>query len=393
MDKYNDKNDSQNIQSDMMSVMANTSINLELIESEQKAGLINYNKFPLSRLSAWGTAFQPLVSAIQTIAGGAGGSGIYFVNTYGGKMFNISGSKEFIGSIKTAAGTVGGGQARMTPLTCDPTMLFMAATLANIDKKLDKIQEKQQEIMDFLVQKERSELRGDLKFLFDVYNNYKFNWNNEMYKKNNHIKVLDIRQASERKIDFYREQITTKIDKKSFVHSEQTVKVQLKNIQAEFKDYQLALYLFGFSSFMEIMLLENFDSSYLSSVSLKLEDYSLKYRELYTQCYDQIKGYSTSSVESTLLKGIAGASRVFGKAVEKIPVISDSQIDETLIATGEKIQKYGDSKIDKSMSGFIDNQNSYVRPFIESINTVNRLHNSPVKIFVDKESLYIENIA
>ena len=75
MDKYNDKNDSQNIQSDMMSVMANTSINLELIESEQKAGLINYNKFPLSRLSAWGTAFQPLVSAIQTIAGGAGGSG------------------------------------------------------------------------------------------------------------------------------------------------------------------------------------------------------------------------------------------------------------------------------------------------------------------------------
>ena len=360
MDKYNDKNDSQNIQSDMMSVMANTSINLELIESEQKAGLINYNKFPLSRLSAWGTAFQPLVSAIQTIAGGAGGSGIYFVNTYGGKMFNISGSKEFIGSIKTAAGTVGGGQARMTPLACDPTMLFMAATLANIDKKLDKIQEKQQEIMDFLVQKERSELRGDLKFLFDVYNNYKFNWNNEMYKKNNHIKVLDI---------------------------------QLKNIQAEFKDYQLALYLFGFSSFMEIMLLENFDSSYLSSISLKLEDYSLKYRELYTQCYEQIKGYSTSSVESTLLKGIAGASRVFGKAVEKIPVISDSQIDETLIATGEKIQKYGDSKIDKSMSGFIDNQNSYVRPFIESINTVNRLHNSPVKIFVDKESLYIENIA
>lgn len=228
MDKYNDKNDSQNIQSDMMSVMANTSINLELIKSEQKAGLINYNKFPLSRLSAWGTAFQPLVSAIQTIAGGAGGSGIYFVNTYGGKMFNISGSKEFIGSIKTAAGTVGGGQARMTPLACDPTMLFMAATLANIDKKLDKIQEKQQEIMDFLVQKERSELRGDLKFLFDVYNNYKFNWNNEMYKKNNHIKVLDIRQASERKIDFYREQITTKINKKSFVHSEQTRKGSIK---------------------------------------------------------------------------------------------------------------------------------------------------------------------
>ena len=52
-------------------------------------------------------------------------------------MFNTTGSTEFIGSLKSSIGGVGGGQARMTALACDPTMLFMAATLMNIEKKLN----------------------------------------------------------------------------------------------------------------------------------------------------------------------------------------------------------------------------------------------------------------
>lgn len=49
---------------------------------------------------------------------------------------------------------VGGGQAQMIPFACDPTMLCMAAALANIDKKLDTIKEMQQEMMDILIRKE-----------------------------------------------------------------------------------------------------------------------------------------------------------------------------------------------------------------------------------------------
>lgn len=52
----------------------------------------------------------------------------------------------------------------MTPLACDPTMLFMAAALANIDKKLDAIQDMQKEMMDFLVQKEKADLKGKFEF-------------------------------------------------------------------------------------------------------------------------------------------------------------------------------------------------------------------------------------
>ena len=111
---------------------------------ESKVGVSDYAKLPVSRLAA----------AVQTAVNGAGGSGLYYVETAGKTMFQMNGTNNFIGSLKTVGGMVGGGQAQMIPFACDPTMLFMAAALVNIDKKLDTIKEMQQEMMDFLIRKE-----------------------------------------------------------------------------------------------------------------------------------------------------------------------------------------------------------------------------------------------
>lgn len=75
-----------------------------------------YIPLPLSRLTAYGTAFQPLTTAVQTAIGGAGGSGIYYVNTGGKTMFQMKSTGNFIGSLQSPTGMVGGGQAQMTPL-------------------------------------------------------------------------------------------------------------------------------------------------------------------------------------------------------------------------------------------------------------------------------------
>ena len=375
----------------ILRMMSDTSIYPMLQEPE--VGVSNYTPLPLSRLAAYGTAFQPLATAVQTAVSGAGGSGIYYVNTAGKTMFQMKGTNNFIGSLQTSTGMVGGGQAQMTPLACDPTMIFMAAALANIEKKIDAIQDMQKEMMDFLVQKEKSDLKGNLNFLFDVFNNYKYNWKNEMYKNSNHIKVLDIRQEAEKKIAFYREQIIAKINKKSFIHSDQTVNKQLQSVRDQFKDYQLALYLLGFSSFLEVMLLGNFDADYLTGISDKLEKYSLKYRELYTKCYDEIESYSSTSVQSSMLKGIAKASTSVGKLVEKIPVISKGQADEALIAAGDKLDELNDGKLRKQMRSLIEHQSNSIRPFIENIDTVNELCNKPVQLLIDKDNLYISTIA
>lgn len=361
---------------------------------ESKVGISNYTRVPISRLASLGTAFEPLATAVQTAVNGAGGSGLYYVNTGGKTMFQMNGTNNFIGSLKTGAGTVGGGQAQMTPFACNPTMLFMAAALANVDKKLDTIQDMQKEMMNFLVQKEKSELKGNLTFLYDVFNNYKYNWNNEMYKNSNHTLVLQIRKEAEQKISFFREQIIAKVNKKSFIHSDQTVNKQLQAVQDQFKDYQLALYTLAFSSFLDVMLAGNYNADYLSGISNKLDDYSMKYRELYTQCYEEISGYSSTSVQSTLLKGLSKTSSAVGKFVEKIPVVGDkTQIDENLIAAGEKLGSIGTEKVYKQMKQLIERQSNFVRPFIDNIDMVNRLNNNQLQMVVDKDNLYIATIA
>lgn len=360
---------------------------------EEEVSLTNRTKLPLSGVTALGTAFEPVVSAFQSVVNGGGKSGLYRVTVpAGGHLAEFRNGSGYLGSVLQDTNNQGFKQAILNPLVCNPTVLFMAAALANIDKKLDTIQEMQQEILDFLVQKDKSELKGDLNFLSDVLDHYKYNWNNEKYINSNHIKVLDVKQCAERKIIFYREQISKSISKNALLRSDQDVKKQLQKIQSEFKDYQLALYVYSFSSFLEVMLLENFQAAFLDSVVGKIEDYSFKYRELYTKCYDQIEGYSKSSIQSHLLNGLSIASRVAGKAIEKVPVISKSQIDETLIETGDKIGDFSSKRIVKTMQTLADKQSGYVTPFVENIKTINRLYNRPLEIVFDRENLYLEAV-
>ena len=111
--------------------------NIEYYPTIQNTDLPEEKNNPLSKITSLGIAFQPLTTIIQTAITGGGGSGIYFVNTHGKSMFQKNGSEKFIGALKSNSGKVGRGQATMTPLACDPTMLFMAVTFINIEKKLE----------------------------------------------------------------------------------------------------------------------------------------------------------------------------------------------------------------------------------------------------------------
>lgn len=86
----------------ILRMMSDTSIYPMLQESE--VGVSNYTPLPISRLATYGTAFQPLATAVQTAVSGAGGSGVYYVNTAGKTMFQMKGTNNFIGSLQTSTG-------------------------------------------------------------------------------------------------------------------------------------------------------------------------------------------------------------------------------------------------------------------------------------------------
>ncbi|MCD8336509.1 MAG: hypothetical protein LUD18_04390 [Lachnospiraceae bacterium] len=336
-----------------------------------------------------GTAFQPLVSGIQSVVSGGGGSGLYYVNTKGLKMMQFSGSSKYLGTLATETGAVGGGQAELMQLPCDPTMLCMAAALMNIEKKLDSIQQMQQEMMDFLKAKEKAKLRGNINTLIDVVNNYKFNWNNEKYKTNKHILVQDIRRDAEQSIQLFREQIQSVMEKRSLIHSDQEVNTKLRKIQDAFRDYQMALYQFSFASFLEVMLLGNFDEQYLKSIIRKIEELAFQFRELYTDCYNRLEDISKSSVQTVMTGGAADISKGAGKVIAKIPVISKGPVDEALLSAGNKLGAKNAAKTGKAMHLLIETSVSCTVPFVQSIERINRIYNEPMSVFFDSENIYL----
>ena len=203
-----------------------------------KLTTVSTTKFPLEKIAALGVAFQPITSTVQLALNGSGGSGIYFVNTMGNKMHQIKGSTEHIGALMAADGGVGGGQARITALPCDPTMLCMAAVLMSIEKKLDDIRQTQEQILSFLEEKERAAIQGNINVLNDIISNYKYNWNNANFKNDKRNIVQLIQKEAEASIILYREQTTKKLQKRSFIHSGRDVLNTLDDLLHQFNDYR-----------------------------------------------------------------------------------------------------------------------------------------------------------
>ena len=153
---------------EMELIRSMTAVEIKPETAREELSSRNYSKVPLSRITALGVGFEPLTAALQQVlSGGEAVSGIYRVTIPAGThLAQFKGSTDFLGAA-LGAGRIE-AQARLNPLMFSPAAvgtLLMAATLANIDKKLDAIQETQQEMLDFLKAKERSALMGDLEFL------------------------------------------------------------------------------------------------------------------------------------------------------------------------------------------------------------------------------------
>lgn len=355
-----------------------------------------YTKIPYSDLTLLGTGFSALMLLFQEISKSENSAPLYraFTNGTAGELqYTAKDGSGFIGSYTKSDGKL--GQARFQEVSNNTTaystsIIFMIAVLIQIEKKLDDIQKTHQEVLNFLQDTKRSELKGNLYFLTDVLNNYKYNLNNKTYKSNMHVKVQDIKQHSEQNIIFYRTQIINLLGKRTIFITDQKVKNNLEKIQSNFEYYQFSLYLYGFSSFLEVMLLENFDKKYLDSIVHKIEDYSYQYRDLYTKCYNLIESNLDASVQSSILDGVSTISDVIGKTVEKIPVISKSQLDENLISAHKDIENVKIEKTEKIMKIFSKRKSSCVYTFTENINTINKLYNQHTDILIDQEAIYLK---
>lgn len=244
--------------------LASTKIHLAL--TQERADVSGAIKLPLERVPQLGIALASLPSTFRTVTNTVSVPTLLQVTDKYGNPLDPS----KLNSFKDGSGLTGGyrdavkgfGQARfhvvegdiatsVTQVPYDPTSLFMAAAIAQINQKLDSIQESVDEMFEYMRQRDKANMRGNLKTLADILNGYGLNYGNATYMANAHMKVLDIKQSSAQDMELFRSQAQADLKKKGFIEVRDGLGRRLDKVLDYLKDCQLATYIHAFSLFLE----------------------------------------------------------------------------------------------------------------------------------------------
>lgn len=345
-------------------------------------------RIQITEIATLGLLAEPIMSLMSS----AGGSGLYRVIVpEGKKLVKFTSKDAFTGALSNGNNSVGDGMAELKPLKFTPEMASqacLAVAMLGLEHRLNEIKRSQDAIIEFVEKKDQYMLKGSLYFLLDMLSNYKFNYDNEEYKKTNHIKVLDVKESAEQSINQYSDLVKSLVDKQQLIHFDRSVNEKLKRLQGYFKSYQVALYNYAFSSFLDVILLGNFDSEFLEAITKKIEKYSIEYREIYTEAYNKIEAYNDKAVETVVLKGVAKAGNTVGNKIKGVKRLD--KFGQEVEFAAKAVKQFNQNKKDDILDKVISNKTNYALPFINGINYLSKVYNCELKILVDKDNLYLE---
>lgn len=261
--------------------------------------------------------------------------------------------------------------------------------LAQINKKLDSIQSSVDQIFKYMRQRDKADMQGNLKTLADILNEYGFNYGNAVYMSNAHMKVLDIKQKSEQDMELFRFQVQEKLHKKSFIEIRESVSKRLDTVLDYLKDYQLSAYIYCFALFLEPMLSENFESGKLNSITQRIEEVSIQYLELYSECYEVLETSTHKSIDTIVFGGLASVGQKAGKAIASTKVGDHTLIDEALEGAGKGIEGFNDKYSNSLTEKLLSAKSLDVLPFKENVENINVLYNQPSQLAIDDKNIYV----
>ena len=375
-----------------------------LASTEQPADVTNAIKIPLDYLPSLGVAFGSIPTMFRSITTTINIPTLLTVTDKLGNPLDPNVLQTFkdgsglLGSFRDAA--TGFGQARfhvqqgmsltsVTTMPYNPAFLAMAFALAQINKKLDSIQSSVDQIFKYMRQRDKADMQGNLKTLADILNEYGFNYGNAVYMSNAHMKVLDIKQKSEQDMELFRFQVQEKLHKKSFIEIRESVSKRLDTVLDYLKDYQLSAYIYCFALFLEPMLSENFESGKLNAITKRIEEESIRYLELYSECYEVLETSTHKSIDTIVFGGLASVGQKAGKAIASTKVGDHTLIDEALEGAGKGIEGFNDKYSNSLTEKLLSAKSLDVLPFKENVENINVLYNQPSQLAIDDKNIYV----
>ena len=371
-----------------------------------------YKKMPLVGITALGGAFAQIPDSARTIVQSVtsnvatketlfvginpkGVQGFLRANQFGtvGNIMNINeqGKQVIAGRMrfKPLESGLPINTSTATTIPFDPMTMAIAAALMRLEQKMDDLQKTAEEILQFLKLDKQSKQRGNLNMLGEILEDYKKHHENTEFCRLRNVEVQTIKREAYQDILFYQERIAKELKEQKAIHLEQQAQGMLDAIMSEFYEYQLACYLYSFSSFLDLMLQKNFDSSYLESTASRMAEHANRYTELYNGCRGQIENYYHTSIDTQIVGGLGFLAKALGNAIASVPILRDGPVDEMLVNVGESISEGEKGRHQGKMEHFAVLDNDRMQPFIENIRTINLMQNNQNAILFDSDYLYV----
>lgn len=357
---------------------------------------------PIAELSALGAGVASLVPAFNTVTTTTtlATDGLFTIaNKVAGDTLKMAkNGKNAWGAMKTATGGSKMVQlAEAGPLTAtsqavsaiNPTTMMMAVALYSIEKQLGEIAETQKQILSFLEIKDEAGIEGDLETLSELINNYKHNWDNEIYVQNSHKMVMDIKRTARSNMLASQKRVAELVASKKLVVGQGQVKSTLSEMEKRFKYYQLALYTYSLASMMEIMLGGNYKEEYITGIKDEIIKLSGNYRELFEKSSLYLEKLGRSAVEANVLKGIGTAGKAVGKFIGSIPLVKEGPVDEFLQDGGANLKKNAIGMEKQAVHQFAALNNSGTQIFVNKMEDMIQIYNHTERICFDDKQIYL----
>ena len=299
--------------------------------------------------------------------------------------------KTFWGSIKKSDGSSTMAKLKeVNPnnvMALDPTVMMMSVALAGIEQELGEIKELSKQIFSFLEHEKESEIESDLEILNRSISDFRFNLEDEKYLINNHKQVMDIKRTANKNMLFYKKEIKDDLSKDKLFTTNNSMNSIIEDIQKKFRYYRLSLYIYSFSTFMEILLLGNYKNDYLLNKKKELDELDNEYSEVFNNALEYVKKNANKSLEGNVLSGLGSAGKAIGNLAEKVKI---KNVDNWLNEKGDNLKQSGQNIKDDFATKFDDMKESNSRPFINQIEKVDCIYNKTKEIYFDKENIYLE---
>ena len=339
-----------------------------------------YKGVPVSELSSLGTIGSSLHQFVQSIAR-PGGEGIYKVTFPKGfedmTLSQFHGEDAYMGS-----GVTDGSfkQARLKQLSADPTQVFVAMALISIQKKLNTIQETQQEILNFMFDVQETKLAGNLKVLNKTVEDYKYNCENESFIRQMLAQVGNIKREASQSEELYKKQIISIINTPESIHLVSKANDLMNKLCRDFRNYHLAFYTRSYTEFLEVFLMKNFTESNLQHLRERFTVEKNTYNEFYLRCYRWAEKYLNSAFGKKLAPFLRGFDELYAKGLSHVP----GHLDRFYKADA---YRYESAPI--QLTRIKQDEECGITAFEESIAKMLLLKNESVELYVEDGKLYI----